>query len=156
MLTDAQQAKIRGKMKNLKLVFTLLFCLFALNIFSCGNHAQFKQCNHKIDFDQSDEIEFNKTYVELEEVIFESNNIFIIKNENIYSVKAIYTDPKGLYVKLYKTARPQARQDKIRPLDNVEQQKFSGTCWNKHPIYHKECGGCAMPLCVFRCKCFNL
>lgn len=91
----------------------------------------------------ADNLEENDiVYVEAEQIIVTEKGLFLQTPEGFMKLDALFSNDKGLYI------NPNVGRDRIWSKDK---------CWNGHPVYHRECGGCAMPrqLCHFRCSCFT-
>lgn len=91
--------------------------------------------------DETDDHELSqKCYVCREDILILEDGLFVIESGELVSVSSIGVDEEGFYI-------IGARDSKIGP-------RVQPTCFNGHPVYHKECGGCANWWCTLRCKCY--
>ncbi|MEI8365386.1 MAG: hypothetical protein WCF65_03115 [Parachlamydiaceae bacterium] len=136
-------------MKSIKLRLVLFFCLFSLSVFAREAH------------ENTTEKQLVEIYVGLDELVFDSNGIYLIEGGELYPIKAVYSDAKGLYIKVHQAIiqqLPKKIKEEIRPKNKQEKSwPKSNECGNGHLVYHPKsqggCGGCAHPLCIFRCPC---
>ncbi len=82
-----------------------------------------------------------KMYVNPSDILVTENGLFLLGATEFIVVHGIETDEFGFYVEL-------KENPKIGP-------RKEPTCINGHPVYHKECGGCAHWFCNSRCKCYS-
>lgn len=112
----------------------ILFCLVTFRVFSNETSDSFCKKNNPV-----------KIYVEIEELVFNAGEIYLIHDGDFEPLKAVYSDAHGLYVEV---------PNKIA---KRREEFIDNRCGNGHPEYHKRidggCGGCAQPWCNFRCKC---
>lgn len=77
----------------------------------------------------------NKVYILKDQLFISDSNMFIyIHGEKVF-VNQIKFDENGIYCF-------------IEDLD-----KITDKCYNNHKIWCKQCWGCAVRYCKFRCKC---
>ena len=88
-----------------------------------------------------------KVYVDFNDLIFNSEGIFLIEDEDIRPLRSIYVDTGGFYLtenrveKKISTKSHEAKRGKSQITDE---------CYNKHKIWCWNCLGCAHPYCRFR------
>ena len=83
-----------------------------------------------------------KVYVEYSNLLIDEEGIFFCDAEGGHPVDEIGCDADGFYIY-------------AKDNEAVIKPKVDPTCINGHPIFHKECGGCAHWWCSCRCKCYS-
>jgi hypothetical protein len=74
-----------------------------------------------------------KVYISSHDLKITDNGIFLC---DCYQVDAVFSDDQGLYV-----------------ITGLKESEISDNCINGHPIWCRNCNGCANPWCFRKCRC---
>lgn len=114
--------------------FHLAFFAFCMSVFGFSVDSR---AHDQVNLERNEE----RIYVSPTELVISNDGLFLIDSNELIPLLVIGLDEFGFYIEA--KAKPE-----IRPKKNP-------TCVNGHPIYHKECGGCAHWWCNSRCKCHS-
>ncbi len=118
-----------------KYIFLCNFIFFVFYLTSLmATHAV---QNYQVINDDS----LQKVYVNPSDLFITENGLFLQGAAELIPLHSVKTDEYGFYVKT-------KHNPEVGPLKEP-------ACWNGHPLYHEECGGCAHWWCPFRCKCHS-
>jgi hypothetical protein len=110
------------------------------NCWGCGFWGCNYQCTckvHKVTNNSNCQIT-DKCRLCDQRIAIKNNELFLIKNGEIFPLTAVFHDGNGLFIRY-----SSIKLGKISP----------NNCPNGHSIWCKQCGGCGFWPCPFCCKC---
>jgi hypothetical protein len=117
----------------MQLIYRVIFCLSML--FTSLVVQAIDGVNTDPYYNYNQESNFEKLYLEPEQVIISKNGIFLKIADTFYQSPELYSDDAGIYIPIHYVV---TRHEK---------------CDYGHLIICKRCGGCAGCVCPFRCHC---